>query len=153
MDLGKNTRFQSGEKAAENGRKGGIASGKSKRRKANMQRMAQDILDGVYKDKNGTELTGEEIVMNGLLNLLSKPSSPKFIQAVQLLATLTGSELTKEEKDKLKAETQKIKSETKLIDAKTKLMTMEDDTGLAKLDEIIAGLTEVAYAETDTEAE
>jgi len=148
-----NLKVPTSEEARANGRKGGLASAQSRKRKADMQRIAQDVLDGVYTAKDGRQITGEEAVIQGLVYLLSKPDSPRFVQAVQLLATLTGAETTREEKEKIKAETKYIKAETKLVEAKTKLMTMEDDTGLAKLDEIIAGLTEAAYAETDTETE
>ena len=47
------TTFRSGAEAVENGRKGGKASGKARKRKADLRRMAQEVLDGTFKDKHG----------------------------------------------------------------------------------------------------
>ena len=44
------TQFQSGEEAVENGRKGGIASGQSRREKKTIQKILADLLDSKIKD-------------------------------------------------------------------------------------------------------
>ena len=44
------TQFRSGEEAVENGRKGGIASGKARREKKTIQKILADLLDGQIKD-------------------------------------------------------------------------------------------------------
>lgn len=44
------TQFRSGEEAAKNGRKGGIASGKARREKKTIQKILADLLDGQIKD-------------------------------------------------------------------------------------------------------
>ena len=44
------TQFRSGEEAVENGRKGGIASGKARREKKTIQKTLTDLLDGQIKD-------------------------------------------------------------------------------------------------------
>ena len=44
------TQFRSGEEAVENGRKGGIASGKARREKKTIQKILSDLLDGQIKD-------------------------------------------------------------------------------------------------------
>ena len=44
------TQFRSGEEAVENGRKGGIASGQSRREKKTIQKILADLLDGQIKD-------------------------------------------------------------------------------------------------------
>lgn len=44
------TQFRSGKKAVENGRKGGIASGQSRREKKTIQKILADLLDGQIKD-------------------------------------------------------------------------------------------------------
>lgn len=58
------TSDQSREEAVKNGRKGGIASGKSKNEKANLRALAQLWLGTeVMKDKNGEPLTGGQFMM------------------------------------------------------------------------------------------
>ena len=44
------TQFRSGEEAVENGRKGGIASGQSRREKKTIQKILADLLDSEIKD-------------------------------------------------------------------------------------------------------
>lgn len=45
-----NTEFRSGERAVENGRKGGIASAQAKREKKTIQKILAELLDGPIKD-------------------------------------------------------------------------------------------------------
>lgn len=104
---------RSKSKARENGRKGGINSGKIRRQKADLRKMAQEILDGTFKDKNGKEVTGKEAVLQGLLINLSDPKGRNWGKAMDLLVELTGSGMTNEQKAKLKAETAMIKARTK----------------------------------------
>lgn len=49
------TQFKSGREAAENGRKGGIASGESKRERKTLREYLQIALDAEIKDKNSGE--------------------------------------------------------------------------------------------------
>ena len=44
------TQFRSGEKAVENGRKGGIASGQARREKKTIQKILADLLDSEIRD-------------------------------------------------------------------------------------------------------
>lgn len=88
----KATEFKSGHNAVENGRKGGIASGKAKREKANMRKAAQALLDAMYEDKNGNKKSGMDIVMNGLLKNAVDPSNKNWAKAMDLLVTLTGAD-------------------------------------------------------------
>ena len=41
----------------ENGKKGGIASGKARRKKADLRELAQTIIDGTYTDENGCDIS------------------------------------------------------------------------------------------------
>ena len=65
LKKGKATQFKSGEKAVENGRKGGIASGVAKREKADFKRKCQIWMDEtvVAHDENGKPLTGSELMI------------------------------------------------------------------------------------------
>jgi hypothetical protein len=137
---------RSSEEAVKNGRKGGINSGKARKRKADLRRMAQEVLDGTYKDRRGNEITGEEAVIRGLVANLTNPQGKNWGKAMDLLVTLLGANKSREEK-------QQIKAQTALIKAKTGLITNEDTSALDKLDGILREMRSNAESNTDTESE
>ncbi len=114
----------------EQTRKGGINSGKARRRKADLKKMAQQVLDGTFKDKNGREFTGEEAIIQGLVTNLASPNSKNWGKAMSLMIELL-------EADKSRDEKQKLKAEVALLKAKVKLLTESDSTTLDKLDEVL----------------
>jgi hypothetical protein len=109
------TEDQNREEAVKNGRKGGKASGVARRRKADLRRMAQDILNETYTDKNGKPFTGAELIQNGLLANLGNPNSKNWGKAMDIFIQLTGANISPEQKQKLKAETQLAKAKAKAI--------------------------------------
>lgn len=115
------------EEARENGRKGGKASGVARRRKADLRRMAQDILDGTYTDKNGKPFTGAELIRSGLLANLGNPNSKNWGKAMDIFIQLTGANMSPEQKAKLKAETQLAKAKAKAADPKQAVSTVNDN--------------------------
>lgn len=121
------TEDQNREEAVKNGRKGGKASGVARRRKADLRRMAQDILDGTYKDKNGKPFTGAELIQNGLLANLGNPNSKNWGKAMDIFIQLTGANMSPEQKQKLKAETQLAKAKAKAADPKQTVSTVNDN--------------------------
>lgn len=127
---GVKTQFKSGEEAAMNGAKGGVNSGKARRRKADLKKMAQQVLDGTFKDKNGREFTGEEAIIQGLVANLASPNGKNWGKAMSLMIELL-------EADKSRDEKQKLKAEVALLKAKVKLLTESDSTTLDKLDEVL----------------
>jgi hypothetical protein len=139
-----NMRSQS--EARENGKKGGKASGVARKRKADLRRMAQEVLDGTYKDRRGNEITGEEAVIRGLVANLTDPQGKNWGKAMDLLVVLLGANKSREEK-------QQIKAQTALIKAKTGLITNEDTSALDKLDGILREMRSNAESNTDTESE
>lgn len=106
---------RSKEEARVNGKKGGIASGKARRRKADLRQMAQDILSGTYTDKNGREVTGEELVINTLIANLANPNGKNWGKALDTLIELTGAKRTAEDLAKIKAETEVLKAKAALL--------------------------------------
>lgn len=106
------------EEQREIARKGGKASGAARRRKADLRRMAQDILDCTYTDKNGKPFTGAELIQNGLLANLGNPNSKNWGKAMDIFIQLTGANISPEQKAKLKAETQLAKANAKSADPK-----------------------------------
>ena len=76
LEKGAATRFKSGEEAVENGRKGGIASGVSKREKADLRRVIQTWLESQETtDKNGNPMTGAELMAAVAVKEMSKGSA------------------------------------------------------------------------------
>jgi hypothetical protein len=137
---------RSSEEAVKNGRKGGINSGKARKRKADLRRMAQEVLDGTYKDRRGNEITGEEAVIRGLVANLTDPQGKNWGKAMDLLVTLLGANKSREEK-------QQIKAQTALLKAKVDVLTGADTSALDRLDAILEGMKNNAERSTDTESE
>lgn len=125
-----NLKTPSASEARERGSKGGINSGKARRRKADLKKMAQQVLDGTFKDKNGREFTGEEAIIQGLVANLASPNGKNWGKAMSLMIELL-------EADKSRDEKQKLKAEVALLKAKVKLLTESDSTTLDKLDEVL----------------
>lgn len=85
---GKATQFKSGENAARNGRKGGIASGKAKREKARIRKRLEMMLDNEIPNK---ELTYEEQMIKTLLTIAGSPSyGTAAVKAFQTIAHILG---------------------------------------------------------------
>lgn len=115
----------------EEQKKGGKKSGEVRRKRADMRKAAQAILDGVYKTENGTEITGAELLVMTLLEIAKNKKNKQAIPAIKLLMELTGNNRTEEDVKKLNAE-------IKLLEAKAKLMnggssSVEDLTILAEM--------------------
>lgn len=76
LEKGVATQFKSGEEAVENGRKGGIASGVSKREKADLRKVIQTWLESqATTDKNGNPMTGAELMAMVAVKEMSKGSA------------------------------------------------------------------------------
>lgn len=96
-EIGKATRFKSGEKAAAAGRKGGKASGVSKAKKKSLREALDVILSGKYTEPDGTELTGTEKLMATLFKIATDPDHKQCIQALRLIREMTGEDITPEQ--------------------------------------------------------
>ena len=140
LKKGKATQFTSGEVAARNGSKGGTTASQNRKKTVNLRRAAQDVLLGTYKDKNGQEMTGQDILVLNLFKIATDIKNKQAIQAMRLLIELCGGDMSPEEKKKLRAE-------IKLIEGKTRLLSETDTTSLEKLDSILAGIKDSANAQ------
>lgn len=128
----------------ERARKGGKASGRARREKANLRKLAQQVLDDSYKDSSGNEYTGAELFVRGLVSNLANPDGKNWSKTMDLLITLTGAGKSKEE-------IEAIKAQAKLTMAKVDLMTGADTSAIDKLDEILKEMRENADSEPKTE--
>lgn len=77
------TQFRSGSEAAEQGKKGGIASGKARREKADLKKQLQVWLEtDVARDKNGNPLTGAELMVQVAAKHM-KDGNPKYWELIR----------------------------------------------------------------------
>lgn len=107
--------------------KGGINSGKSRRKKADMRKAVQSMLDNTYKDdRNGKELSGAEVMALKLFKIATNEKDKNCISAIKLIIELTG-----QDKDTLTDK--KTKTEIKLLEAKIKALSGLDETESKKL--------------------
>ena len=77
------TSEQNREEAQKNGRKGGVASGKARREKADLRRQMQLWMESdVGKDSKGEPMTGAQMMVRVAVKELSK-GNPKFWELVR----------------------------------------------------------------------
>lgn len=115
-------------------KKGGIASGKARRQKADLRKAMQEAMEATFTDKNGNKKTGQEIAIAGIIANLSDPSGRNWGKAFEMMAMLTGQNMTKEQVDKIKAETALTKAKTKALEQDGGSMAdIEDLTPLADM--------------------
>lgn len=72
------TSDQSREKAVENGRKGGVASGEARRRKRDLRLALELLLEKEYTDKKGKVMTGAEAITAKLFEQAMKGNVKAF---------------------------------------------------------------------------
>lgn len=135
---------RSPKEVRENGRKGGLASGRSRREKSNLRKAMQALLDGTYNNADGTTMTGTEAITNVIMRQALDPESKNWGKANDLILTLTNSGKSEEELDMMKAQAEMIR-------AKVDLMTSADTSAIDKLDEILKEMRDNAYSESKTE--
>lgn len=120
LKKGVKTQFKSGEHAASNGRKGGIASGEAKRRKRDIRKALEERIVDVYTDKNGKKLEGIDVLSATLFKIASDPHHKQVIAAQRLIFELLEMDKTAEDKKRikqaLKIQEQEIKLNEKRIE-------------------------------------
>lgn len=88
------TSEQSREKAAKNGRKGGIASGEAKRKKKQLRECIEYLLERVDPtalDENGEPMTGAEQLSTALfIKALTENDTAKAAKAFEVLRDTAG---------------------------------------------------------------
>ena len=116
----------------ENARKAGQASGKARRAKADLRKVAQALLDGTFKDKQGREITGADLIMQGLLANIADPKGKNWAKAMDTLISLTGANITPEQREKTQMEIKALKAKIEIVEK------MESSNGM--LADLIDGL-------------
>ena len=126
LKKGKATQFKAGEEQAKIAQKGGINSVKSRRKKADMRKAVQNLLDGTYSDSTGKELSGAEVMAIKLFKIATNEKDKQCIAAMKLILELTG-----QNKDTLSDK--KAKTEIKLLEARIKALSGLDESESKKL--------------------
>lgn len=103
----------------EEAKKGGINSGKARRKKADMRDAVQAMLDGEYQS-DGAKITGAEAMAKKLFALALEKNGKQNIAAIKLIIELT-SQSSNTLIDK------KTKAEIKLLEAKLNALTGENE--------------------------
>lgn len=75
---GKATRFQTGKEQVEIAKKGGLASGKARREKANLRKACEMLLEMDIKGKDGTMKSGAEAIAIAQLQKALKGDAKAF---------------------------------------------------------------------------
>ena len=124
--------MRSSEEVRRNSAKGGVNSGKTRRAKADLRKVAQALLDGTFKDKAGREITGADLIMQGLLANIADPKGKNWAKAMDTLISLTGANITPEQREKTQMEIKALKAKIELVEK------MESSNGM--LADLIDGL-------------
>ena len=107
---------RSKEEARAEGRKGGIASGESRRRKANLRKAFREAMETTYTDKkSGRELTGEEIIIQALMANLANPNAKNFGKSLEAALTLLGAKESETDEKIKKAQLEILKAQAENI--------------------------------------
>ncbi len=116
----------------EEAKKGGIASGKKRKEKADIRKAINSILNDTYTDKQGKKVDGISVIAMNMFKMAADPNNKNAIAAMKLMLDLAG-QLKSEEDIK------KLQAEIKLIEAKANAVKdiaeneVEDLSPLAKM--------------------
>ena len=79
---------QSREEAAKNGKKGGLASGAARRRKRDIKKSLESLVNDTYTDSNGDKIEGIDVLAATLFKIATDPKHKQVIKAQQLIFEL-----------------------------------------------------------------
>lgn len=111
---------QSREEAAKNGKKGGLASGAARRRKRDIKKSLENLVNDTYTDSNGEKIEGIDVLAATLFKIATDPKHKQVIKAQQLIFELLdmdkGADDKKRIKQALKLQEQEIELNNKRIE-------------------------------------
>lgn len=102
LKKGKATQFKSGEEAAMAGRKGGKASGESRRKNADLRKTMEKALNGTYKvkTKDGEqEMTGAEMLVASMIQIAANSKSKSAVAAFNTILKMMGQDVPEHNND------------------------------------------------------
>ena len=85
---------RSAEEAREKGKKGGIASGEARRRKADLREAIKIALEAEYKTPEGETQSGAEMLVVSLMTIAGEPKNKgAAVQAFNTIAKMLGQDV------------------------------------------------------------
>ena len=126
LKKGVKTQFKSGGNAAENGRKGGLKAQENRRRRKEIKKTLQDMMDETFTDNNGNVLTGIEKLSTTLFKIATDPKHKQVIQAQRLIYELTGMDKSDDDKKRIK---QALKLQEKELELMQQKIDANDEWG------------------------
>ena len=113
--------------------RGGVNSGKTRRRKADIKKTVSEVLNNSYTMKDGSTMTGAQAMVINLFKIATDPKNRQCIQATKLIFDLYGvRSQTKEEMRLINAQVELLEAKAKSVHAMEEL-NIEDLSPLAKL--------------------
>lgn len=93
-----NTRTKSEQRKIA--QKGGKASGKARREKADFRKALQAALDGEYTNKNGETLSGSELLIASMMQIAGNPKNKgSAVSAFNTLIKMMGQDVPQQDRD------------------------------------------------------
>ena len=130
----------------EEAKKGGKKSGEVRKQKADLRKAAQGLLEGKYTTKSGEVITGQEMLIRGLIANLADPKGKQWAKAVDTIMALTSASRSEEQR-------KRERLEVEILKAKLDSIQGGSDASSGKLADLIDGLKEPLddiYQETET---
>ena len=121
---GVKTQFKSGDHAAENGRKGGLKAQANRKRRKEIKKALQEMLDGTFTDKSGKTLQGIDAMSATLCKIATDPKHKQVIQAQRLIYELTDMDKSEDDKKRIK---QALKLQEKELELMQKKLDKDED--------------------------
>lgn len=133
------------EEARELASKGGKRSGEVRRKKADLRKSMQMLLDSSYtqrnKDGSTEQIKGSELVVKTIMQAASDPKSRNWSAAVRFVMDLQAQNEQKQMTiKKQKLELEKLQAEIDLLHRKAEQEAAAEEQHNGKLSELIEGL-------------
>ena len=123
---GVKTQFKSGDQAAAAGRKGGLKAQENRKRKRDVKKALQEMLDETCTDKTGVQLKGIDAMTATLFKIATDPKHKQVIQAQRLIYELTGMDKSEDDKKRIK---QALKLQEKELELMQQKIDANDEWG------------------------
>lgn len=117
----------------ENARKAGKASARSRKAKSDLRKAMQALLDGTYKNADGTSMTGHEAIASTILHEALNADSKNWGKANDYIMQMTNSLKSDEELEMMKAQAEYVKAKAQAISSGGSGIDIEDLQPLAEM--------------------
>lgn len=117
----------------ENARKAGKASARSRRAKSDLRKAMQALLDGTYKNADGTSMTGHEAIASTILHEALNADSKNWGKANDYIMQMTNALKSDEELAAIRAQAELTRAKAQAISSGGSGIDIEDLQPLAEM--------------------